>query len=53
MIVAAPPAITEVSMNTYDAAIEAAGDRLAVLDMYTQWWVGPTCVPVSNPLTMQ
>lgn len=29
--------VTEVDISTYDAAVEAAGDKLVVLDMFTQW----------------
>lgn len=29
--------LTEVDINTFDAALAAAGDKLVVLDMYTQW----------------
>lgn len=29
--------LTEVDINTFDSALDAAGDKLVVLDMYTQW----------------
>ena len=37
--VAVEEGVREVGINTYDAALEGAGDKLVVLDLYTQWWV--------------
>lgn len=35
--VAVEEGVREVGINTYDAALEGAGDKLVVLDLYTQW----------------
>ena len=29
--------VTSVDIDTYDSEMEKAGDKLVVLDMYTQW----------------
>ena len=39
--------VTEVSKDTFWPIVKAAGDKIVVLDMYTQWY-RLSCLPISS-----